>query len=190
MIEIQDFSPFKLSGDKIIPKVLLDVDLGKNDITATDNTVNGLLSALGLLKESYWVTATNGYVIGTNSEIVAISSGFCLSMFLPNVIDKSVYTVINGSDSDNLVVGTNDAALINGTSAISLNPRECATFICDGTNWYISSISTSSVASDENFSYNEIVVDKTIPQYQQMAVFGELILEAELIINGQLVMEN
>jgi len=41
--------------------------------------------------------------------------------------------------------------------------------------------------SAENFSYNFIVVDKTIPTYQQMIVYQACQMDETLTINGELV---
>jgi hypothetical protein len=192
------FNPFtgnldlvrSLSGYIPYTGATADVKLGSHNLSVSGVTVSKFLEISGLLKESYWVYTGNGPVIGSKNELVAIAGNLCISMFLPNVVDKLVYTVVNGSDVYDLWVGTADTALINGSSSITLAPQECVSVICDGHNWYITSISGSSTpASGENFSYNIIDSDLTIDSGQQMAVFGELELNAELIINGQLVME-
>lgn len=42
-----------------------------------------------------------------------------------------------------------------------------------------------------NFSFEEIIASKvlTIPQYQQMAVFGGILIDGALLIEGSLIME-
>ena len=43
---------------------------------------------------------------------------------------------------------------------------------------------------DNNFSFNNIITTEsvTIPEYQQMIVYGDLVNDGELIINGELVL--
>ncbi len=50
-------------------------------------------------------------------------------------------------------------------------------------------VGTGGSSSADNFSYDEVHTPITIPEYQQMAVFGSIIIEDELIIEGTLVLE-
>lgn len=105
---------------------------------------------------TYYSATRNSYIAGTNDESLVYATSTCLNVILPNAVDGAVYTTVNRLNNLSLVVSTQDAGTINGSSAISLPIEYSATFLCDGTNWTIISTGTGN-----SFSYSYVAKTAT-----------------------------
>jgi hypothetical protein len=121
---------------------------------------NGLVATGSTLAQQYPVTEFNGnFTLGASNRaatFVWTGGGGTLTLLPAATAGTGWFVNLRNSGSGALVVDPNGSELINGMSALSLQPEDSAVLISNGTGWY-----TVGLGQDAVFAFDYTSIDLT-----------------------------
>jgi hypothetical protein len=121
---------------------------------------NGLVATGSTLAQQYPVTEFNGnFTLGASNRaatFVWTGGGGTLTLLPAAAAGTGWFVNLRNSGSGALTVDPNGSELINGMSALSLQPEDSAVLISNGTGWY-----TVGLGQDAVFAFDYTSIDLT-----------------------------
>lgn len=121
---------------------------------------NGLVATGSTLAQQYPVTEFNGnFTLGASNRaatFVWTGGGGTLTLLPAAAAGTGWFVNLRNSGNGALIVDPNGSELINGMSALSLQPEDSAVLISNGTGWY-----TVGLGQDAVFAFDYTSIDLT-----------------------------